>query len=275
MTDWSVQDTVENIKNYGYCVVHDAFGQAELAEFIKSYEAVFKLEQPEAHIVKLDNGHMYNVHHKTLRKLDGFTAFFDLFDSEKPVAVAHKYMNCFFDYPVDKVNEMFEVEHNFRNGGTNGSPLHFDMVPSLKTFIYLDHITQGNGAVRVLPGSHVKCREFALQQLLIDPNPLHSDSFLCDVERYSEYHVEGGPGTLIFLDTYCIHGGGLVNNNLPRRSVRAVSWARPLNRNYFENAAFELIPADAAYQSMAFYNPDPVNAELPEHDQGSMYRTLR
>ncbi|WP_150050899.1 MULTISPECIES: phytanoyl-CoA dioxygenase family protein [Methylomonas] len=274
MIECAVQEAVASIVDQGYYVLRDAVNLADLVDFAAAYENVFRLEPPQVHTVTLDNGHLYNVHHSTLRKFTGFEALLKFFDAEKLRDVVHAYMNLFFDYPRNDVHEVFEVEHNFKLGSTNGSPLHFDMVPSLKTFIYLDRTTRDNGAVRVLPGSHVPAREFALRALQQNPNPLVSDSFLSDAAAYEQLHLEGEPGTIIFLDTYCLHGGGILSGNRPRRSVRAVSWARPLHQHYFVHPVFNRVEVNPNYQKLGFYNPCPVTAELPPHDLGSMYREI-
>lgn len=274
-TGWTVAQAVENLKVDGFFVLPNPIDGKLLRRFTQAYEAVFNLPEPFVHIVKLDNGHLYNAPKSTLSKFEGFDAFGDLFHSGMLADVAHTYMQCFFDYGFDQINQVFEVERNDRNGSTNGSPLHFDMVPSLKTFIYLDEIRQGNGATRVLPGSHIQARKFALRHFQSDCNPLTSDSFLCDPERYHELHIEGGPGTVFFVDTYCIHGGGIVSNQRGRRSVRAVTWARPLNQDYFLHRDFAEVTPPLDYSRMRFFNPTPGYAgELPEHDRGSLFRMV-
>lgn len=273
--DWTVTQAVASIKADGFFVLPNPIDDELLERFSQAYEAVFNLPEPFVHIVKLDNGHLYNAPKSTLRRFEGFDAFGELFHQGPLAEVALNYMQSFFDYGLDQVNQVFEVERNDRNGSTNGSPLHFDMVPSLKTFIYLDDIREGNGATRVLPGSHLQARDFALQHLQIDPNPLTSDSFLRNPEQYRQRHIEGGPGTVFFVDTYCIHGGGIVSNQKGRRSVRGVTWARPLNQHYFLHRDFATVNPPVDYSAMRFFNPTPGYAgQLPEHDRGSQFRMV-
>lgn len=249
-------------------------GTHALSAFALSYEQVFNLNEPTANIVKLDNGYLYNVHQRTLNRMPVFDSFVDVFKRQELVDIGMAYMGSSFEYSPDSVNEVFEVEHNFCQGSTGGSPLHFDRVPALKMVLYLDDTTRANGALRVLPGSHISARNASLEQLRITPNPLASENFLYDADRFPETHLEASAGSLVLLDTYCIHGGGILQEGKNRRTVRAISWARPLNENYFIDKTPDFSIHRPVYNNMSFFHPFKTDAQLPDHDRGSMFRTI-
>lgn len=128
---FNVETIVKWIHQNGFAVLTPFLDAHALSAFALSYEQVFNLTEPLVHIVTLDNGYLYNVQQRILKRMPEFDAFIEVFRKQELVDIAMQYMNSSFDYSPDSVNEVFKVEYNFRSGSTGGSPLHFDRVPAL------------------------------------------------------------------------------------------------------------------------------------------------
>lgn len=117
--------------------------------------------------------------------------------------------------------------------GRNGY-LHFDRNSSLKFFLYLNDVTEDNGAFYIQPGSHIlgkKLREKAWGTFIPSPNDsffkkILNKTFGNDFKNvknrleldYPQLYepnklvpVEGKAGTLIVFDSDIFHQGGKIN----------------------------------------------------------------
>ena len=91
---------------------------------------------------------------------------------------------------------------------------HFDRIPTLKFVLYMNNLTNKNGAFHLSPGSHVWVnKNFPL------PRPKHSDeNFLkktreiCKPLREKIIPIEGKAGQLLIFHTDCVHHQGIVHD---------------------------------------------------------------
>ena len=148
----------------------------------------------------------------------------------------------FFRYWLDNNNieniryfNKVEIEHNYKMGPSNNSIWHFDRIPAIKFQIYLNDVSNNNGSFKLQPGSHIKTRRYALNELRNDPNPLRLRNYLkCDIENsnFDVISVEAPKGSLIIFDTMCLHLGGNLKAGF-RKTVRLTANTPSLSSKYF------------------------------------------
>jgi hypothetical protein len=106
--------------------------------------------------------------------------------------------------------------------------LHFDKRQVLKFFIYLTDTDEGNGAMRVLPGSNLRNRrdrERAMRETTISdianvlPEPQTPSVPIC-----------GPAGTMFVFDTDVCHGASVVGPGKMRRTMRGHTHAHSMLR---------------------------------------------
>lgn len=103
--------------------------------------------------------------------------------------------------------------------------LHYDRIHAFKSFLYLTDTDHNSGALEVDPGSHgrsgVLREEHHARGLTIEEIPITIGH-----DRAKPVAICGDAGTLILLDTDCLHCGGLVRPGRVRRILRGHSHAR-------------------------------------------------
>lgn len=258
------KEIVDTILKYGFAIMPAYFSLDELAKIRLEHKNVFALEEPLADIVDFGNGELAQVKRTTLEKnKDKFSYLLKEFCSPFVVKIVKRYFKNFNIEIEDKyISHQFEVEHDYKEGKSSGSNLHFDRVPAFKMCLYLDDTTKDNGALRVVPQTQFMSRDVSIVQYAKNTNPLYQKNFVLKEEVVQAHHIEGKAGSVIFLDTFCLHGGGNLSKENTRKTIRGVSWARPLNSSYFEYASDFKGKPKKKFEEIEFYHPNPVSSGI-------------
>lgn len=196
------------------------------------FDEIYNIDPREIHVHDCHNGEMINVLRSTLEGTGRFRNITSIFSS-KYITDFEKIYFGWEDDQLSLINEMFEIEINRQSGLSRGTLPHADRVPALKIILYLTDTDQRSGATFAYPGTHMQMRRKIQSQLDCDPNPLNLKNFPVKNALPARPYIEGPAGTLIVVDTFCIHGGGEIHGDKVRKSIRGVSWPSPLNKAYF------------------------------------------
>ena len=179
-----------------------------------------------------------------------------LIGNDRLADLIKRYIQLFYDDAgsVEGIvlHEQIDLEVNKAAGKTNNSHWHFDRMPSIKCAVLLNDTGAVNGALSIIPGSHLVTRKVALSFLEKNPDPLFIDNF---VEFDSSAEVESvtlaaPAGTVILFDTMVIHKGGELLGLGERRTIRMSTWPPVLSRSYLRS-----ISVDAAFPAFSTYHP--------------------
>ena len=92
-------------------------------------------------------------------------------------------------------------------GSSHGSQkLHYDRIPTLKYFIYLNNVNKNNGAFHCVPGSHILTRKIEVSNRKSGIMPTVADTRAHTEDNLdNEVSVNGEAGTLIVVHTDTVH----------------------------------------------------------------------
>ncbi|WP_434637275.1 phytanoyl-CoA dioxygenase family protein [Sulfurimonas sp. NW7] len=253
------KDVADTIVKYGFVILPEFFSKEEVDAIYSDHSDVMNLPVSLTDKIDFGNGEMAQVKRRTLEKHDkGFKHLLKHFYSDFSITVTKEYFKH-YNIEIDDKNVLnqFEVEDDFKKGKSLGSDLHYDRVPALKMCLYLDDTTQANGALRIVPRSHARTRNIALSQYKNNSNSLYQKNFLKEEDLVASHPIEGKAGSVVFLDTYCLHGGGKLTENTRRRVIRGISWAIPLLSSYFDTE--KILETDQfSFSKESFFHPRPV-----------------
>lgn len=117
--------------------------------------------------------------------------------------------NAFWGKKI-KANQDIFVMHEIPGTVHNAQDLHFDVLKTLKFFLYLNDVSETNGAFSCVPGSHKKTEEIRLKH---GYKLTYEDRHLTRQLDYNEnqvFPIEGKAGDLIIFNTDVWHRAGIV-----------------------------------------------------------------
>lgn len=124
------------------------------------------------------------------------------------------------EYFANRVNLNSEIFIGLDQPGTNhiAQDLHFDIIPTLKFFLYLNDVTESNGAFSCVPKSHTLTKDIRSKHKGID----FDSREITREHNFAEDEiipVEASAGSLIIFTTEVWHKAGKVANG-ERRIMR-------------------------------------------------------
>ena len=265
----------EVIRNFGIAVLPEYLPKSFVSSLIAEYVDFFGCSDLATFDSSSGNGTIRSVKAQVLAdagsRFENWTAMFRHDFLARCVASYCHSMNL--EIPATAINEKFEVEHNDQMGPSKNSGLHFDRVASIKVITYLNDVTEGGGGLRAVPRSHYHTKLFALEQFKTNPNPLCLQNFLVDEAdlRMPVSTVSAPAGTIIFLDTFCLHAGGSLSRRLKRSVIRGVTWMRPMTDALLLSGITETQRAKLNEIVLPnFHHPYPLDANISLHPE-AMY----
>ena len=121
----------------------------------------------------------------------------------------HDVSNAFWGKEI-KINKDIFVMHELPGTVHNAQDLHFDVLKTLKFFLYLNDVTEANGAFSCVPGSHKKSEKIRNKYgNKISYENKHLTRQL-DYKREQIIPIEGKAGDLIIFNTDVWHRAGIV-----------------------------------------------------------------
>ncbi|MCB2107634.1 MAG: phytanoyl-CoA dioxygenase family protein [Rhodobacteraceae bacterium] len=140
-----------------------------------------------------------------------------LFGSEYMNQVAENYYGS-GNYRLN--GEIFVSELSATQGPQPNPPfaLHFDKRNVLKFFIYLSNTDERNGAMRALPGSHMRNRRVREHEMV--GTTLQNIENVFPEPLTPSIPISGSAGTMFVFDTDVCHGASTVEPGLTRRTMR-------------------------------------------------------
>jgi hypothetical protein len=180
-----------------------------------------------------ENGSLAVARSNEVRRSGRYPALCEIFANDYLGEVVAGYIGYFYRTPLPiDLHAQIEIEANVRPGVTDNSIWHFDRVAAIKCMIYLSDVTSDAGAIQFIPGSHGATRTAAAAHLRINPDPLFIDNYCEGVNELKAVTISGPAGTIVVLDTCCIHRGGIVTGLNSRSVIRTVTWPPILNMSY-------------------------------------------
>jgi len=144
----------------------------------------------------------------------------NLFSSSFVREISHE----FFGFPPS-FSEIF-ITNEYRNdkGLERNGWLHFDRIPTLKFFIYLNDCIKDTGAFSYVPGSHILGKELR-EKTETNPyedikNRLELDYPELGYKTENATSIEGKAGTMFVFHTDLFHCGGRVKDKTQRKAMR-------------------------------------------------------
>ena len=116
-------------------------------------------------------------------------------------------------------HQIYATLHSGTGEAVNVLPFvpHLDKIQTLKFFVYLTDTNVDNGAMSVVPGSHVLNREHRIRCIETDDDFRSVKNLICDAETLP---VAGPAGTLLVFDTDVTHKAGHVIPGNTRKTLR-------------------------------------------------------
>ena len=127
-----------------------------------------------------------------------------------------------------RCQEIFVTHEYNTNILTRPNQLHFDRLRSLKVMIYITDVSENNGPLSIVPGSHKK--SCLLRRQFVNMSYENKGNI---VEKHYPHLYEepikicGDKGTLIFFDSDVFHLGGKNEENHERKIIRSHWYPSP------------------------------------------------
>ena len=223
-----LNDAIEiprTLDRQGYVVVPDHVGCEDLAALVAEHTAAFDSRPDGVHepVYRVDTASraLRVVREARLHSLPAVHAFMT---DARLDAVARAYLGA-----GARPNEAAYLTLD-RPEPRPVTELHYDRMHALKAFLYLTDADERSGALEVVPGS--RASGWAQRRALLAAGVAVAD---LPIDRGHDgvrtKPIVAPAGTLILLDTDCLHRGGLVAPGRLRRVLRAHSHAGAATRH--------------------------------------------
>jgi ectoine hydroxylase-related dioxygenase (phytanoyl-CoA dioxygenase family) len=217
---FSHEKILEIVEEYGL-VILEAFIEADhLVRYNKTFDEIIEGRLKGEYI--LDRGNetvnLMVLEQGTYELHDSVKHLFDTFETEGFRALARS----FFQGEDHNFNKKLFLTQDLVGSAHAAQDLHFDVVPTLKFFLYLSDTSVENGAFTVVPTSHLKTvdiREKYKGEISYENRHLSRPN----ADPKLEVPIEAKGGALIVFSTELFHKAGVVSQG-ERRVIRSHSW---------------------------------------------------
>jgi len=205
------QNTLSNLKKQGISVIDSFATKKQLNSLNQEFDKFLSKEHPGAKHTQYSKGRCARVITNEYYK-DEFPSTHSFFFNKDFNTIAIKYLG-------DKVNlnsEIFIVE-DIVGSEHIANDLHYDVVNTLKFFLYLSDTKKENGAFLCVPGSHLFTKQYReVHKDKISYENRYLTRELDPQKSKEKISIEGKAGTLIIFDTDVWHQAGFVSKGTRR-----------------------------------------------------------
>ena len=225
----NIKEANSNLLKNGFYVINQFLNSNEL-ELVKEsfYYYISKLK---------NNNYSFNSKQVTLffELINNDSFFLKLLSNKDLVKIRNNYYKFWFrKNSFDIKNfEKIDLESNQKLGKSNNSIFHYDRIPSIKIQIYLNDISDKNGAISFVNNTQFYMRLLAKKNLNINKNPLYLKNYYAGkIDDNCISTIEAKQGTAIIFDTMTLHKGGEIAEGF-RDVIRLVSNIPEVSKEFF------------------------------------------
>ncbi len=191
------------LESDGVVFLTDYLNASEVEQLAEDYEAILSAQESGIDIVNLDRGRAAVLHRA---ENDRFPHVQRVFGS----AMMNDISQNFFQAPFGLNRDVY-VLHEVVGTVHIAQELHFDVLPTLKFFIYLNDVSRVNGAFSCVPGSHKFTKRIRAEYgeaISFEERGITRDH---DFSENQILPVEGPAGSMIVFTTEVWHRAGTVS----------------------------------------------------------------
>ena len=226
-------DVLNTLRNYGVVVVNEFLNEDALILLNREFDQM-KASADTSYLTNFDYSNgvgkkllPYKISDSSLEVTKKL-----FLDDEVIKAVAQAYFNDPYtlNEEIYVVNDVVGTKHH-------ANDLHFDVIPTLKFFLYLTDTDASNGAFYCVPGSHNYAKD-----LRKTTNISFSEREVTrnlPMENRVAIPIEAPAGTLIIFSTDTFHKAGSVSQG-ERRVIRGHTREKALKKNLFQKVLARL-----------------------------------
>lgn len=213
----SIKAILSVLNEQGIAVLPDLVEKHMLIQLNSEFERIFKARVSLGfNVTEREEGDTVAIVRNRLSSKD-YPAISEIFSSSLMVEIARGYYGS-----EERLALNHQIYANLNRGTdrpVSGLPFvpHFDKIHTLKFFIYLSDTSKENGAMGVIPGSHIANRKHRIFCLKRDGD---FRNVMNIVDASETVPVEGSAGTLLIFSTDTTHGAGHVRSGSERRILR-------------------------------------------------------
>ncbi|MEQ8625576.1 MAG: phytanoyl-CoA dioxygenase family protein [Vicingaceae bacterium] len=213
VSDFTFQGSTEKIdeiltllKDFGVVILPDFLDSDDLNNLKSEFELL--LSSPDDASKKetpYSDGRAIRITKKKLSK-DSYPVTCKTFNSEFMESFKNSYLTV-----KSTLNEEIFVVKDVKGSKHIANDMHFDVIPTLKFFIYLTDTTAKNGAFTCVPKSHLetkKIRESADKKISFKNREYTRE---LNYKEEDVFPIEGPAGTLIIFTSETFHKAGIVS----------------------------------------------------------------
>ncbi len=200
-----ISKTMTFLNDHGVCVIDEYLEADHLEEIQKEFGQFLDSEYEGVEHTDYSLGECARIY-KNKFPVSKFTVTNEVFYGDFFRDIASR----FYSEKFNLNSEIFAVKDVV---GSNhiANDLHYDVIRTLKFFIYLKDTTASNGAFECVPNSHKKTEEYRLKygsKISFENREITRDLDLDEFEK--PIPVEGSAGSLIIFNTDVWHRAGKV-----------------------------------------------------------------
>ena len=217
---FSHEKIFETLEEYGLVILESFIGSDELVRYNNTFDEIIEGRLKGEYI--LDRGNetvnLMVLEQGSHELHDSVKHLFETFETDGFRALGKSFFrgeDHFFNKKIFLTQDLVGSTHAAQD-------LHFDVVPTLKFFLYLSDTSVENGAFTVVPSSHHRTAEIREQYKgEISYENRHLSRPKADPKL--EVPIEAKGGALIVFSTELFHKAGVVSRG-ERRVIRSHSW---------------------------------------------------
>ena len=197
---FDVNAIVEAVKQNGIYICEDFLAADDLAEMRKNFHDSLVSHSFDFGSPNLKGAKLHPV------DLEKFSGFRKVFLSREFQQVAQTFLQS---KHIEHCHDIYVVK-DLIDSKSYAQDLHFDVIPQIKFYFYLNDVTRKNGAFEYVPGSQVwtkKLRKENNQQITFENREYSRD---LPKDFGAPVSMEAKAGTLIIFDTDMFHKAGYV-----------------------------------------------------------------
>lgn len=202
--DVSAVELMPVLKKWGVVAVPRYVDGGLLLGIEEEFEALFALKSKEIHVQQLPVYRSIRIPRHCVKQ-DRFPLTASVFENSLLKTIAHSYFSDLkrFYYEI-------HLQHDYVGFNDFYNYLHFDVIHTLKFFLYLTDTTTQNGAFHCIPGTQ---RISALKRDAIGNPYIYKNRKLTldlPLSKDQAIPIEGQAGTLLIFDSDIFHCAGEV-----------------------------------------------------------------
>ena len=248
-TTSDINEIIKKMDEYGIAIISNFASDETIQTLRKEYDICMTKDAPELMDKEYSAGKLtvINNNQETASILPDTMRFFNSDFMNKVSTAYYKNKKVLLNHEIYVCKDVKESEHVSQG-------LHYDRIPTLKFFLYLNDVTARNGAFHCVPGSHKATRKSEKfnrdHQIFPEWSETRADS---EENLRKELPIEGKAGTLIIVHTDVVHRAGKLSEG-----------ERHLMRGH--TRAFDEIPANWPKKSKSLPNKAILTIQKKIHE---------